>query len=74
MSTTVTRQDSRYMLKRDRNSCWPAFEADGVDRIELCDSAADVAETLQKILTAVCRQGESMMEFQFVTRRQRVDG
>src|SRR5262252_6768985 len=56
MSITVGRQDSRYdTLKRGHNARWPASEADGVQRVELCDNASDLAETLQKIVSAGLR-------------------
>lgn len=56
MSITVGRQDPRYdTLKRGHNARWPVSEADGVQRIELCDNANDLAETLQKIVDAGLR-------------------
>jgi FAD/FMN-containing dehydrogenase len=56
MSIPIIRQDSRYnALKRGHNSRWPASEADSVHRIELCDNAADAAETLQRIVNAGLR-------------------
>lgn len=56
MAITVTRQDPRYdTLKKGHNSRWPATEADAASRILLCESADDVAETLQKVVSAGVR-------------------
>jgi FAD binding domain/Berberine and berberine like len=56
MSITVTRQDARYTtLQKGNNSRWPATDADTVSRIELCESPADVADALQRIVSAGLR-------------------
>ena len=55
MATVVSRQDPRYeSLKRGHNLRWPA-EGDDAGRIVVCDSAADVAESLQQIVSAGLR-------------------
>ena len=56
MSITVSRQDPRYAtLKKGRNPRWPAADADAVNRIELCESPADVADALQRAVSAGLR-------------------
>jgi len=55
MAITVTQQDPRYQtLKRSRNLRLPS-EADFASRIELCESASDAAEALQRIVSAGLR-------------------
>jgi FAD/FMN-containing dehydrogenase len=49
----VTRSDPRYLAVRaGHNLRWPAHEADGADRIFLCQTGEDAAVTLQKIVAA----------------------
>ena len=56
MATTVLRQDTRYdTLKRGHNLRWPASAADGVGRIEICETAEDAADALQRIVSAGSR-------------------
>ena len=56
MVITVTRQDGRYeTLKQGHNRRWPANDADAASRILLCESASDVAEALQKVVSAGLR-------------------
>src|ERR1700704_899620 len=56
MAITVLRQDPRYdTLKKGHNLRWPASEADAVGRIEVCESAEDAAEALQRIVNAGLR-------------------
>jgi FAD/FMN-containing dehydrogenase len=56
MAITITTRDPRYdALKRSRNLRWPTSDAELVNRIELCDSAAAAAEALQKIVDAGMR-------------------
>jgi hypothetical protein len=56
MSTTVSRQDPRFQsLQKGNNRRWPVSDADSVGRIEVCESASDVAETLQKAVRAGLR-------------------
>jgi len=55
---TVTRQDARYStLIKSRNARWPssATDAGAASRIELCDDAKDVAEALQRTVSAGLR-------------------
>ena len=47
MSITVPRQDPRYTtLNRGHNPRWPATDAETVSRIELCETPADLADSL----------------------------
>lgn len=56
MAITVERHDARYnTLKLGHNLRWPASEADAVSRIEVCETAADAAEVLQRIVSAGLR-------------------
>lgn len=56
MAITVTHQDPRYpTLRSSRNLRLPASQADFASRIELCESTAEVAETLQRIVSAGLR-------------------
>ena len=56
MAITVTQQDPRYQtLKKSRNLRLPASEADFASRIELCETASDTAEALQRIVSAGLR-------------------
>jgi FAD/FMN-containing dehydrogenase len=56
MSVTVTRQDLRYKtLMKSRNLRFPANPAEAVDRIVLCESAEDVATSLQAIVASGLR-------------------
>ena len=56
MAITVTRQDPRYAtLKKSRNLRWPASEAEAASRIEVCESAEDAAQVLQRIVSAGLR-------------------
>lgn len=55
MSTTITRQDSRFNVARlTRNGRFPASNQI-VKQVEYCQDAEDVARTLQKILDAGMR-------------------
>lgn len=46
---TIGRTDPRYStLAKGKNARFPASEADGANRIELCDNAEDVAIALQR--------------------------
>lgn len=56
MSTTVLPNDPTFQnLSKGNNLRWPASEADSVSRIEVCQSADDVAEALQKAVKAGLR-------------------
>lgn len=56
MAFTVTRQDPRYeALCKGRNARWPVNDADGAGRIVYCIDASDLAEALQKIVSAGMR-------------------
>src|SRR6187402_3054591 len=56
MSSTVTAKDPRYdLLRRGRNARFPAKDSDAVARIEVCQNAEDVAEALQRIVSAGMR-------------------
>src|SRR5258705_2302536 len=56
MTITVLRQDTRYnTLKKGHNVRWPASEADGVSRIEICETVEDAADALQRIVSAGLR-------------------
>src|SRR5580698_9868494 len=56
MAITVTQQDPRYQtLRKSRNLRMPASEADFASRIELCETASDTAEALQRIVSAGLR-------------------
>ncbi|HEY9125790.1 MAG TPA: FAD-binding protein [Acidobacteriaceae bacterium] len=55
MAIVVSRQDPRYeSLKSGHNLRWPA-EGDETSRLVLCEDPADVAESLQKIVSAGIR-------------------
>ena len=52
----ITRTDPRYaMLRRSRNLRWDANEAEAAAEIELCESAEQAAEALQRIVNAGMR-------------------
>jgi hypothetical protein len=56
MAITVTNEDPRYQtLKRSRNLRFPADDADFASRIELCETASDAAEALQRVVNAGLR-------------------
>jgi Berberine and berberine like/FAD binding domain len=56
MAITVTHQDQRYSsLYKGHNLRWPASDADAVRQIDLCESAEDAAEALQRIIDAGMR-------------------
>ncbi len=56
MTSTITRQDPRYpVLRRGKNARFPATEADGAARIEVCENADDVADALQRAVHAGLR-------------------
>ena len=56
MAITVTRQDARYdTLKRSRNLRWPATEAEAAARIEICTTADEAADALQRTVGAGIR-------------------
>src|SRR5882757_8348767 len=56
MSTTVTRQDARYdTLRKSRNLRWPSSGAEFASEVDLCDSEGDVAEVLQRVVSAGMR-------------------
>ncbi|MEK6398868.1 MAG: FAD-binding protein, partial [Terriglobus sp.] len=56
MITTVVRGDSSYPdLKRGRNARFPRNDADAVARIDLCETADDVAQSLQRAINAGVR-------------------
>ncbi len=49
MSTTVLRQDPRFQtLRKSNNLRFPATEADAVGRIEICQTAEEVAQALER--------------------------
>jgi len=56
MASTVTKQDPRYsFLYRGKNARFPAQESDSVARVEVCQSAEDAADALQRIVSAGMR-------------------
>src|SRR5882757_7277928 len=56
MSTTVTRQDARYdTLRKSRNLRWPSSGDEFASEVDLCDSEGDVAEVLQRVVSAGMR-------------------
>jgi len=56
MAITVTAQDPRYnTLKMSRNLRWPVSGAEFVSRIELAENTKDVADALQRIVSAGLR-------------------
>ena len=56
MAIKITRTDPRYaMLCRSRNLRWDANPADTAAEIELCESAEEAAEALQRIVKAGMR-------------------
>jgi hypothetical protein len=53
---TVNQQDVRFaILNRGNNGRFPPTEADAASRIELCDNAEDVANALQRAISASLR-------------------
>jgi FAD/FMN-containing dehydrogenase len=53
MSASITSKDSRFsLISKTRNARWPAKESELFSRIELCESADDVAEALQRVISA----------------------
>ena len=56
MSSTVTKQDPRYpVLCRGKNARFPRADWDAVSRIEVCESAEDAADALQRAVRAGMR-------------------
>ena len=56
MAITVLRQDPRYKtLRTGHNARWPENEADSVGRIEICETAEETAQVLQRIVSAGLR-------------------
>src|ERR1700749_3536537 len=56
MATKITRPDPRYAtLHRSRNLRWDANEAKWPAEIEMCSSAEQAAETLQRVVKAGMR-------------------
>ena len=56
MAITVLRQDPRYStLRKGHNARWPENEADSVGRIEICETAEETAQVLQRIVSAGLR-------------------
>src|SRR5882762_4692687 len=52
MAITVGRQDARYnTLKQGHNLRWPATDAEAVSRIEVCETADDTADALQRAVS-----------------------
>ena len=49
MAIRISRSDPRYaMLQRSRNLRWNGNEAEGAAEIELCETAEQAAEALQR--------------------------
>lgn len=56
MSITVSQKDPRFeSLKQGNNLRWPASEAESFGRIQICQNPDDVAEALQKAVSAGLR-------------------
>lgn len=56
MPSIVSRQDPRYaVMRRGKNARFPASDSDAVSRILVCDSAPDVANALQSVVSAGMR-------------------
>ncbi len=56
MGSTVTRQDPRYpVLCRGHNARFPSHPSDAVARIEVCETSAEAAGALQRIVDAGLR-------------------
>jgi FAD/FMN-containing dehydrogenase len=56
MTIKITRTDPRYaMLRRSRNLRWDGNDAETVAEIELCETAEQAAEALQRIVDAGMR-------------------
>src|SRR6201996_5994572 len=56
MAIKVTRTDPRYpTLRRSRNLRWDGNEAEAAAEIELCETAEQAAEALQRIVNAGMR-------------------
>ena len=56
MAVKVTSNDPRYeTLKRSRNLRWPANASEAADQIELCETAEQVQEALQRVVHAGMR-------------------
>ena len=56
MAIKVTRSDPRYaLLHRSRNLRWDGNAADAVAEIELCETAEQAAEALQRAINAGMR-------------------
>ncbi len=56
MAIKITRTDPRYaMLHRSRNLRWDANAAEGVAEIEVCATAEQAAEALQRVVSAGMR-------------------
>jgi FAD/FMN-containing dehydrogenase len=53
---TITRQDTRYtLLNRGKNPRFPVSAADSASRMEVCDTAEDTAQALERIVAAGLR-------------------
>jgi FAD/FMN-containing dehydrogenase len=53
MAIRITRTDPRYaMLQRSRNLRWDGNDAEAADEIELCETAEQAAEALQRVVSA----------------------
>ena len=56
MAIRISRSDPRYaMLQRSRNLRWNGNEAEGAAEIELCETAEQAAEALQRLVNAGIR-------------------
>ena len=56
MITTVNRDDANYSaLRRSRNARFPRADTDAVARIEICETADDAADALQRAISAGTR-------------------
>src|ERR1700677_3747242 len=56
MAIKITRTDPRYaMLRRSRNLRWDGNDAETVAEIELCETAEQAAEALQRIVNSSMR-------------------
>src|SRR5580692_7968694 len=56
MAIKITRTDPRYaMLQRSRNLRWNGNDAETVAEIELCETAEQAAEALQRVVNAGVR-------------------
>lgn len=56
MTSTITRDDTRYpILRRGKNARFPSTTSDEVARVEVCETAEDVANALQRAVHAGLR-------------------